>query len=168
MCCRLMTTITNRMNMVDKKLEEMNKTLRDIDTKVDALQQHRGYYMYVAMQPAPVVYGALATDLASKQQVSLIEERLAQDRDDWTHESKYPIRFANLSSTVSMESDLRVRGAFSLVWSGLGCGWDTTTRQSDDSCHDAESRIDATKGQYPLNADTLMQLVQSFPRSPSK
>ena len=147
------------LGRVEQRLEEMDEKLNEI-LEILKKKEDLGYYMYVAMQPAPVIHGATTTSLASKQQVALIKETLSAQEDSWIHKRNYPIQFAVLSSTV--KADLR-RGAFSLVWSGLGCGWDTTTNLPQN-----RSTTSGSATRCRLDADTLVKGIRQLPTKPSK
>ena len=144
---------------VEQSLEAMHKKLNEI-LEILKKKDDLGYYMYVAMQPAPVIHGAMMTSLASKQQVALIKETLSAQKDSWIQNRNYPIQFAVLSSTVA--ADLR-RGAFSLVWSGLGCGWDATTNLPQN-----RSTTSGSSARCRLDADILVKGIRKLQTKPSK
>ena len=116
--------------------------------------------MYVAMQPAPVVCGTEhVTNLKFQQQVSLTQEKMCEKEKDRIKDKRYPICFAELSSATlvaqkQVKEDLN-QGVFSLVWSGFGCGSDTS--------HNSDAN-----GIRPLNADALMGVIKTLDTKPGE
>jgi hypothetical protein len=122
MCGSLLKHIESEVEKIKDSLTTMDGKLNEI---LNVVTPDHGYYMYVALQVAPVLHGSMTIDLTSKQHVCVMQKTLSDQEQSLKHQRHYPIRFAELSSATPIDADLRV-GAFSLVWSGLGCGWDTT------------------------------------------
>ena len=157
---RLLGHTSDRLDDIQSKLKEMDEKLDELKEQLQKLQKHRGYYMYVAMQPAPVVCGTEhVSNLKFQQQVSLTQDKMDERKKDRIKDKRYPICFAELSSATSVaqkrvKEDLN-QGVFSLVWSGFGCGSDTSHNSNANDIR-------------PLNADALLEVIKTLDTKPSK
>ena len=90
---------------------------------LDVLHRDTGFYMYVAIQPPPVVAGCLANQLQFRQLMDDFEGGLNENRSNFFKEFAYPICLNDGNASV-VRADLAEGKVHTLVWCATGDGWE--------------------------------------------
>ena len=146
----------DQLNKIDKKLDLIHETLRTMDVKIDSVlkdthallknqeaaarqqaEQHQrvldelyhdsGYYMYVAIQPPPVVAGSLGIRLEFQARVNQIA---AECRKNTEGGAKFFPICLNDGAAQLVKSDLDDGKVHCLVWCAHGDGWEVESVES--------------------------------------
>lgn len=150
----------DQLNKIDKKLDLIHETLRTMDVKIDSVlkdthallknqeaaarqqaERHQrvldelyhdsGYYMYVAIQPPPVVAGSLGIRLEFQARVNQIAAECRKNKDlgDLGVAKFFPICL-NDGAAQLVKSDLDDGNVHCLVWCAHGDGWEVESVES--------------------------------------